>query len=79
MIGITELNQMAGTQAGGRKAAAKIKARNPEHYHEIGHKGGKAGNHSKKGFAVKDPEYVAEMGRKGYAARINKPNHEADI
>lgn len=44
---------MAGTIAGGRKAAAKNKANNPDFYRIIGTKGGKNGNTG--GFAVKIP------------------------
>ena len=42
---------MAGTIAGGIKAAAKIKERDPDFYTRIGSKGGKNGNTG--GFAQK--------------------------
>jgi general stress protein YciG len=54
---------MAGTPAGGRRAAATNKARHGEaFYRAIGAKGGKI---SRGGIFGKDREFAAEMGRKG--------------
>lgn len=53
---------MAGTKAGGQKAAAKNLARNPNFYAEIGAKGG-ANGHSG-GFAA-NPELARIAGAKG--------------
>lgn len=41
---------MAGTVLGGKKAAAKIKAKDPDFYMKIGSKGGRNGNTG--GFAA---------------------------
>ena len=43
---------MAGTEAGGRKAAATILAKNPNFYREIGRKGGSRSRGNKTGFAL---------------------------
>ncbi len=53
---------MAGTKEGGRKAAAKNLARNPNFYAMIGAKGGKNGHTG--GFAA-NPELARIAGRKG--------------
>ena len=54
---------MAGTKAGGAKAAATNKAKyGKDFYSRIGQKGGKAGNTG--GFAV-NPELAKIAGRKG--------------
>ncbi len=53
---------MAGTKAGGLKAAAKNKAKDPNFYAKIGAKGGRAGNTG--GFAA-NPELARVAGRKG--------------
>lgn len=53
---------MAGTKAGGMKAAAKNLARDPNFYAKIGAKGGRNGNTG--GFAA-NPKLAAEAGRKG--------------
>lgn len=53
---------MAGTVEGGRKAAAKILARDPNHYAKIGAKGGRNGNTG--GFAA-NPELARRAGAIG--------------
>ncbi|NTW61115.1 hypothetical protein HGB24_00260 [Candidatus Saccharibacteria bacterium] len=53
---------MAGTIEGGRKAAAKNMARNPNFYAEIGRKGGQKGTTG--GFAA-NPELARIAGAKG--------------
>ena len=53
---------MAGTKAGGQKAAAKNLAKDPNFYANIGRKGGQNGTTG--GFAA-NPKLAAEAGRKG--------------
>jgi len=53
---------MAGTKAGGIKAAAKNLAKDPSFYANIGRKGGQLGRTG--GFAA-NPKLAAEAGRKG--------------
>lgn len=53
---------MAGTVAGGKKAAAKNLANNPNFYRDIGRKGGKNGTTG--GFAS-NPELARIAGAKG--------------
>lgn len=53
---------MAGTSAGGKKAAEKNKAKNANFYAEIGRKGGQMGHTG--GFAA-NPELARIAGRKG--------------
>lgn len=53
---------MAGTKAGGMKAAAANKAKDPDFYRKIGGKGGRAGNSG--GFAA-NPELARLAGAKG--------------
>lgn len=53
---------MAGTSAGGRKAAAKNLANNPNFYRDIGRKGGANGHTG--GFAA-NPELARIAGAKG--------------
>jgi len=53
---------MAGTKAGGKKAAAKNLARDPLFYARIGAKGGRNGNTG--GFAA-NPELARIAGAKG--------------
>jgi len=53
---------MAGTKAGGKKAAEKNLAKNPNFYAEIGRKGGKNGHTG--GFAA-NPELARIAGAKG--------------
>ena len=57
-----EENQMAGTKAGGLKAAAKNKAKDPDFYAKIGRKGGQNGRTG--GFAA-NPELARIAGAKG--------------
>ena len=67
---------MAGTEAGGKKAAATILAKNPNFYREIGRKGGRNGKTG--GFAsefvgndgLTGPQRAKIAGRKG--GRISK-------
>ena len=53
---------MAGTRAGGLKAAAKNLANDPDFYKKIGARGGKNSNTG--GFAA-NPELAREAGAKG--------------
>ncbi len=53
---------MAGTKAGGLKAAAKNKAKDPNFYAKIGKKGGERGHTG--GFAA-NPELARIAGAKG--------------
>ncbi len=53
---------MAGTQAGGKKAALKNLQRDPDFYAKIGAKGGKNGHTG--GFAA-NPELARKAGAKG--------------
>lgn len=59
---------MAGTKAGGKKAAAKNLARDPLFYSKIGSHGGKNGHTG--GFAA-NPELARIAGAKG--GRISRP------
>lgn len=54
---------MAGTQAGGKLAAQKITANDPDFYKKIGSKGGSA--KVPKGFATMTPEERRAAGKKG--------------
>jgi general stress protein YciG len=54
--------QMAGTKAGGQKAAAKNLQRDPDFYAKIGRKGGKNGHTG--GFAA-NPELARIAGARG--------------
>lgn len=57
--------QMAGTKEGGKKASITNKEKHGEDFYKrIGSKGGKSGDHSKRGFAS-NPELAKEAGRKG--------------
>ena len=53
---------MAGTKEGGKKAAAKNKAKDPDFYRRIGAKGGRNGTTG--GFAA-NPELARIAGTKG--------------
>lgn len=64
---------MAGTKAGGLKAAAKNKAKDPEFYARIGAKGGKNGRTG--GFAA-NPELARTAGAKG--GRISRRRKSVD-
>ena len=59
---------MAGTATGGKLAAQKNLAKNPNFYKEIGARGGRNGHTG--GFAA-NPKLAAEAGRKG--GKISKP------
>jgi general stress protein YciG len=62
---------MAGTKAGGRKAAAKNLQRDPDFYAKIGKKGGQLGHTG--GFAA-NPELARIAGAKGgRISRRRKP------
>lgn len=54
---------MAGSVTGGKKAAQKIKQRDPDFFKKIGAIGGKRGTTG--GFAAATPEQRREWGRKG--------------
>ncbi len=64
---------MAGTKAGGLKAAAKNKAKDPNFYARIGAKGGKNGVTG--GFAA-NPELARIAGAKG--GRISRRRKATD-
>lgn len=55
---------MAGNITGGKKAAAKNLAKDPNFYKEIGRKGGSAPTTKPKGFAA-NPELARISGQKG--------------
>jgi general stress protein YciG len=62
---------MAGTKAGGQKAAAKNLAKDPNFYAKIGSKGGRSGHTG--GFAA-NPELARIAGAKGgRISRRRKP------
>lgn len=67
---------MAGTEAGGRKAAATNLARNPNFYREIGRRGGLVGG--KKGFAL-NPEMARICGAKGGRISKRRPKQDAEL
>lgn len=54
---------MPGTKEGGRKSAITNRLKHPDHYQNIGRKGGVA--KVAKGFSMVDPERRKELGRKG--------------
>ena len=58
---------MSGTPAGGKKAAAANKAKDPDFYKKIGSMGGKKGHTG--GFASLTPEQHREISAKGGKAR----------
>lgn len=60
--GEERIHTMAGTKAGGQKAAAKNLAKDPNFYAKIGSKGGKMGHTG--GFAA-NPELARIAGAKG--------------
>lgn len=66
---------MAGTIKGGRKAAIKNKAYDPDFYKKIGRKGGLGGKGTARGFALMSKKRVKELGRKGGSA--NRPKKAA--
>lgn len=53
---------MGGSKAGGKKAAAKLKAYNPNFYRDIGRIGGRNGH---TGGFYNNPERARELGTKG--------------
>ena len=63
---------MAGNREAGLKTAAKLKAKNPNFFSEIGADGGSTitENTHRKGFGSLTKEQRSEMGRKGAAKRI---------
>ncbi|MDI3211792.1 KGG domain-containing protein [Arthrobacter sp. AL12] len=65
---------MAGTIAGGRKAAAKNLANDPDFYRRIGAKGGQNGRTG--GFAA-NPDLARIAGAKG--GRISKREKVAEV
>lgn len=64
---------MAGTVAGGKKAAEKNLRNNPNFYRDIGRKGGKNGRTG--GFAA-NPELARTAGAKG--GRISRRKKKVD-
>lgn len=62
---------MAGSFAGGKKAAEKNLKRDPDFYKRIGSLGGKAGNTG--GFAAATPEQVRAWGKKGGKISRRRP------
>ena len=66
---------MAGTKEGGRKAAAKNLAKNPNFYKEIGAKGGRNGNTG--GFAA-NPDLARIAGQKGGKISRRGPNKKQE-
>jgi general stress protein YciG len=69
----SEENVMAGTKAGGLKAAAKNKAKDPNFYAKIGAKGGQNGRTG--GFAA-NPELARIAGAKG--GRVSRRRKASD-
>lgn len=65
---------MAGTTAGGKKLAARMKKVNPNFYREAGSAGGKAPHRYPRGFAAMSPERVREIGAKGGRNGKRGPN-----
>lgn len=65
---------MAGTKAGGLKAAAKNKAKDPDFYARIGAKGGMNGHTG--GFAA-NPSLARIAGAKG--GRISRRRKASDV
>ena len=65
---------MAGTVAGGKKAAAKNLSKDPNFYAKIGAKGGKNGRTG--GFAA-NPELARIAGAKG--GRISRRRKSSDV
>lgn len=70
-----ENNDMAGTKAGGMKAAAKNLAKDPNFYAKIGSKGGKNGRTG--GFAA-NPELARQAGAKGGRISRRRKTTKAD-
>lgn len=70
---------MAGTKEGGKKVAAIMKARDPDYYIKLGHRGGSAPWTLPKGFAAMTKEKRMEAGSKG--GRISKrgPSRKPEI
>lgn len=66
---------MAGTKAGGQKAAAKNLARDPDFYAKIGAKGGRNGNTG--GFAA-NPQLARIAGQKGGRISRRRKSTDAD-
>jgi general stress protein YciG len=70
---------MSGTVEGGKRAAAKNLAKNPDFYRVIGKLGGSAPNATPKGFAAMAPELRRLAGKKGGAAsRRSKKSEEGE-
>lgn len=68
---------MAGTKVGGKKAAAKNLAKDPDFYAKIGRKGGRAGHTG--GFAA-NPELARIAGAKGgRISRRGKKPSQGDV
>lgn len=67
---------MAGTKAGGLKAAAKNKAKDPDFYAKIGAKGGKLGRTG--GFAA-NPSLARVAGAKGGRISRRRKTTKQDV
>jgi general stress protein YciG len=67
---------MAGTKAGGLKAAAKNKAKDPDFYAKIGAKGGKLGRTG--GFAA-NPALARVAGAKGGRISRRRKTTKQDV
>ncbi|HEU0266331.1 MAG TPA: KGG domain-containing protein [Candidatus Saccharimonadaceae bacterium] len=68
---------MAGTKAGGQKAAAKNLAKDPDFYAKIGRKGGRSGHTG--GFAA-NPALARVAGAKGgRISRRKKAVKQSDV
>ncbi len=67
---------MAGTKAGGLKAAAKNKAKDPNFYAKIGAKGGRLGRTG--GFAA-NPELARIAGAKGGRISRRRKTTKQDV
>lgn len=61
---------MSGTPAGGKKAAAANKAKDPDFYKKLGQRGGKNGTGHKFGHGKIDPRVAGSLG--GRAKGKNK-------
>lgn len=73
---VRRTNEMAGTKAGGLKAAAKNKAKDPDFYAKIGAKGGKLGRTG--GFAA-NPELARSAGAKGGRISRRRKTTKQDV
>lgn len=61
---------ISGTKSGGQRAKSVLLAKNPDHYKELGRKGGTAVHKSPRGFARMSFEQLSEYGKIG--GRLSK-------